>query len=43
MKTNNMSFIELLFYYLSVVFSFGGTFILKCIIKKAIVDAGGIK
>jgi hypothetical protein len=34
-----MSFLEQLFYYLSVVVTVGGAFALKAIIKKAIIES----
>lgn len=34
-----LSFLETLVYYLSVFFTFGTTFILKVVIKKAIIDS----
>lgn len=34
-----MSFLENLVYYLSIVSTLGGLYILKCVIKKAIVDS----
>jgi len=34
-----MTFMENLFYYVTVVATLGGAYIMKCIIKKAIVDS----
>ena len=34
-----MSLLENIVYYLSVVSTLGGLYILKCVIKKAIVDS----
>jgi hypothetical protein len=34
-----LSFVENLTYYISVILSFGSLYILKVIIKKAIIDA----
>ena len=34
-----MSLLENIVYYLSVVCTLGGLFVMKCVIKKAIVDS----